>query len=100
MLVPIGFGLLRAYSSGSDFRYIWVAVASYAGVGAAMGIGRVSGTLVVRFIVAFLIATLFGWSCAMATGAKPIPAFMVAIFFGFCSGGGVTLLRLSNPDDK
>ena len=65
-----------------------------------MGIGRASGTLVVRFIIGFVIATLFGWLCAMATGAMPIPAFMVALFFGFCSGGGVTLLRLSNSEDK
>lgn len=99
-LVPIAFGLLRVSSTGSDFRYLWVAVASYAGVGAAMAIGRLSVSLVMRFIIAFAIATLFAWSVAMFTGAKPIPAFMVAIFFGFCSAGGATLLRLSHTDDK
>jgi FtsH-binding integral membrane protein len=96
----MAFGLLRAYTVRSDLRYVWVAIASYAGVGAAMAMGRVSGALVMRFIVAFVIATLFGWSVAMFTGAKPVPAFMVALFFGFCSAGGATLFRLSHSGDK
>lgn len=99
-LVPIAFGLLRASTSGSDYRYIWVAIASYVGVGVALAIGKISWALVTLFMVAFALATLTGWSMALFTGAKPIPAFMVAIFFGFCGAAGATLFRLSHPDNK
>ena len=99
-MVPIAFGLLRAASTGSDYRYIWVAIASYAGVGVVLAIGRLSWAAVMRFIVAFVLATFTGWSVAMFTGAKPIPAFMVAIFFGFCGAAGATLFRPFHRDDK
>jgi hypothetical protein len=51
-------------------------------------------------MVVFALATLTGWSVAMFTGAKPIPAFMVALFFGFCGAAGATLFRLSHSGDR
>lgn len=97
MAVPIGFGVVRAYTTASDYRYIWVAIASSLGVAVVMLIRKAARASSTTSILAFVIATLLGWSVAMVTGAKPVPAFMVAVFFGFCSAAGAVLSVLSRP---
>ena len=94
--LPVVFGLVRAASTGDDFRYLWLAAAAILGSLAVMlpdyrapGSARVS---VARAAVA--IAT--GAACAAATaiflGATAGPGVaIVAVAFGLCTGTGAVL---------
>jgi hypothetical protein len=97
MAAPIVFGIVRAYTTASDYRYIWVAIASTLGVGLVMWIRKAAQASSTTSILAFVIATLLAWTVAMVTGAKPVPALMVASFFGFCSAAGAALSVRSRP---
>jgi len=95
-VVPVAFASVRAFNTGNDFRYLWLAAASLLGSLAVMvpayrapGPARVSAW---RVICA--IAT--GAACAAATavvlGATPGPGLaIVAVSFGFCTGTGMGL---------
>ena len=97
MATPVGFGIVRAYTTASDYRYIWVAIASSLGVALVMWIRTAARASSTTSILAFAIATLLAWTVAMVTGAKPVPALMVASFFGFCSAAGAALSVRSRP---
>ena len=95
--LPFLFGLLRAAATGNDFRYLWVAAASFVGAGAitvAMKASSRERRLAIS-IGTFIVATL----CAIAAGMLletrfGIGLLVVASSFGFCSAVGWTLFAL------
>jgi hypothetical protein len=97
--VPLIFGVLRGAQTGTDFRYLWVAIAASAGA----AIGVMVGTRVVPrigifslFAAAFVVSTLAAALLGRVLGATSIPAVMaVAVFFGFCSAAGQAGVALS-----
>ncbi len=101
-VVPFAFGLLRALSTGTDFRYLWVAISSFIGAAAVMKVGsartttsRLSLTLVA---VVLVIATLVAAATAFLVGAKSVPAVLVvALAFGLCWAASCALYTLSRP---
>ncbi len=101
--VPIAFAVLRAATTGTDFRYLWLALASTLGAGLMLFITRstqpVTPGRVVRGAFALLAAAGATAVTAFALGGGSLPA-LVAIALGFatCSATGLMLtLRPSRP---
>src|SRR5215471_17758198 len=91
--MPFLFGLLRAATTGNDFRYLWVAAASLLGACAftvaaseRMRRPRVAVALAIgAFIVATLCATAAGVLLGTRFGAGLL---VVASSFAFCCATG------------
>jgi hypothetical protein len=94
--IPVGFGALRAATTGTDYRYLWVAlvsslaaglVAARSGSTAAASSGPIR-TIAVSAVAAAAAAAL----TALALGAKSAPAVLaVSVGFAACSGVGMVL---------
>lgn len=95
--VPFVFALIRAVQTGSDLRYLWVALASQLGATMVMVVGRASSRgLAVRIALsaaAFVMATLSAVLAAVLLGTRVGPGILVvASAFGFCAAAGCGLL--------
>jgi hypothetical protein len=91
---PFGFALIRAVRTGNDFRYLWVALASFAGMAAVMMVKantRKPGAGAWLPAASFVVSTLLAVLMAVLLGTTLGPGIlMVASAFGFCcavSGG-------------
>jgi hypothetical protein len=87
--VPFVFALMRALSSGSDLRLLWMALASCIGAAAmwvvTRGRSRTPGVRLGLSCVVLVVATLLAGSAAMLLGAKAAPGiWAVAFVFGVC----------------
>jgi predicted neutral ceramidase superfamily lipid hydrolase len=99
-VVPFAFGLIRAYTTGSDFRYLWVAVASFIGASVVMTLGKARSRAPTFMLPALVLvfSTLVGAATAFLLGAKSAPAVLVvALAFGLCWTASCTLYVLSRP---
>lgn len=89
-MLPFMFGLMRAVESdGTDMRYLWVALAAFAGGMLRLGMARSkTATPITRGALAagvFVISSLFAAVAAAFLGTKIGPAmFLVAAGFGAC----------------
>ena len=97
-LAPFAFGLMRATTTGSDYRMLWMAVASAIGalVIAALTT-RKKGSLALGFVlltllVSTLLAGLTGYMLGATAGAG---VWMVAFVLGLCWAASLTLFSLS-----
>ena len=93
---PFVFAAIRAFTTRSDLRFLWMALASL--VGAALilrlgqprvreGRGRFGLT-----IIAFFGAVLFGGAAALLLGARSaVSVWLVATGFALCISGGLAL---------
>ncbi len=94
--VPFGFALIRAATTGTDYRYLWLAMASTLAAGLMVGLARranrgSSGRLVRVALAVFAAAGASGVT-AFALGAGSAPAVLVVSFgFAVCSGVGLAL---------
>ena len=96
--LPFLFGLLRAVTTGDDFRYLWVAAASL--LGAAVFIAATNahshGRRIALSMGAFLVASLCATAAAMLLGTRLGPGLLiVAASFGFCAAAGGTLFAIT-----
>ncbi len=94
LATPFAFGLLRLVTTGSDWRYLLVAMASTLGAGAVTLRRRPAlwGTGA-RLLVGVGSAGLLASLGAVAVGARSVTAIiMVALGFALCSGGGAALI--------
>ena len=99
---PFAFGLLRGYKTGNDWRYLWVAIAAFIGSSVAIAIGRARskasavtiGVAVIALVVATLSAVL---AAKFLTNTQSAAAWMVSLFFGFCTSVGTVLYFVSKP---
>jgi uncharacterized membrane protein len=95
--VPVIFGVIRATSTGDDFRYLWLAGAAIAGSmlvlpprrdAAHVTVWRACGTVAAGALSAAAIAILMG--------ARAGPGIaIVASAFGLCTGTSGVLATLS-----
>jgi peptidoglycan/LPS O-acetylase OafA/YrhL len=98
--LPFLFGLLRAVTTGNDFRYLWVAAASLIGAGvftAAMG-RRMRRPRVALALSggSFIVATLCAITAAVLQGTHVGPGLLiVASSFAFCCAVGCLLLAIT-----
>jgi hypothetical protein len=98
--LPFLFGLLRAATTGNDFRYFWVAAASLFGAGVftvaarrRMRRPRVALTLSAG---SFVVATLFATAAGMLQGTRFGPGLLVvASSFAFCCAIGCMLFAIT-----
>jgi hypothetical protein len=93
--LPVAFGLIRAVSTGTDVRYLWLAGAATAGSALVMALMRRPSSFRLT-AVRTLAAVAAGTACAAATallmGTRAGPGLaVVAVSFGLCTGAGVTL---------
>ena len=94
------FGLIRAISTGTDVRYLWLAGAALVGSAAVMVLKPDRAEPVRVSVGRALSAVAAGAACAAAAsllqGATAGPGVaIVAIGFGFCTGAGAVLAFLS-----
>jgi hypothetical protein len=83
---PVGFGALRALTTGTDFRYLFTALAVLAAAGITFRVGaaRVRSRWLLSFL-ALALSTLVGGVVAVAQGATSIGAIAaVVVAFGLC----------------
>jgi hypothetical protein len=98
--VPVAFGVIRAISTGSDLRYIWLAGAAILGSMAAGLIGGAPPDPARVVLWRALAAVAAGAICAGVTailmGAKAGPGIaIVATAFGLCTGVSAMFARLA-----
>ncbi len=97
-LAPFAFGSTRAIQTGSDYRMLWMAVASAIGalVLGAFGARR-KGSLALGFVILTLIvSTLLAGLTGYMLGATSGPGvWMVAFVLGLCWAISLILFSLS-----
>jgi hypothetical protein len=99
---PFGFGLLRAFRTGYDLRYLWLAFASFLGAAGVMvveksGNRKPTGILALSALV-LVIATALAGLAAFLLGARSVAAAgIVAFAFGFCWAASYAFYALSRP---
>ena len=87
-VAPFAFGLLRA-TQASDYRMLWMAIASFAGA-ALVGLiarrhGRDSKEILALSVVVLAVSTLLAGLTARLLGATAAAGiWAVAIVFGLC----------------
>jgi hypothetical protein len=90
--LPFAFGAARALQTGSDFRYLVVAVASLASATAIVRLGARRGPSSGVWVLALVGATLVSSAVAFALGARSAPAVLVvALAFSACVTAGLAL---------
>ena len=101
-LVPFAFGLTRALSTGTDYRYFWVAFASFIGAAVVMKFGKTtSRSIVSAAFVVLIIATLVAAVTAFLVGAKSGPAVLVvALSFALCYSASCALYKMSRDQQR
>lgn len=100
--IPFAFAIVRALQTGSDLRYVWVALGSFAGAAAVMWIGkarqRSPGAVLALAVVALIVATVLAGLVAFAVGASSLVSVgVVALGFGGCHAASLALSLLSRP---
>lgn len=102
---PIGFGLFRAWQTGSDFRMLWMALAATiftAGVMAAsIGRRRTRHSVYTQAIIILLVSTLTAGAVGFFLGARAAfglwaVAFVLSSCLAACSV--FVALSRSSPD--
>jgi O-antigen/teichoic acid export membrane protein len=97
---PFVAGSLRAFSTRSDFRMLWMALASLLGAIAVMAIGNARGrmrnSLPSLAVATFIVATLVAGSVAYLLGAKAaFGVWAVAVVLSFCCAASCVFYALS-----
>ena len=94
MAIPFIFAMMRWVSTGTDFRFVWVALASTVAAAIVLAIpGRVGAARASRKILAFFAAIGAAAGAGFAQGAHSTPGVLfVAIGFAICSAGGLGLI--------
>jgi hypothetical protein len=87
--LPVAFGLIRAAQTGTDLRYIWLALAALLGAVAVVAIGRGSRDTPLRVVAlaaaALAVATFLAILTALLLGTRLGPGLLVvASSFGLC----------------
>jgi peptidoglycan/LPS O-acetylase OafA/YrhL len=100
--VPMGFGLLRFVSTGSDARSVWMAFAAMLfAIGVLVGgIGRRRSRreVVRQSVVILVVSTALAGGTAYIFGATAAAGiWMVSGAFGLCLATASLLLALSRP---
>jgi len=97
--LPIAFGVIRAAQTGTDFRYLWSAIAALVGAAAVTARGSNTDRVAVRGTLALCMGTLLAAVTAVLVGARsPGAVLVVALAFGACAAVGSGLVAWSRAD--
>ena len=93
--IPFVFAALRAFSTGTDFRYVWVALAAATAAVAVFAYsGRTARPALSRSIVALVASTVSASAVGFLLGARSVPAVLFVGFgFAICEAGGLALVH-------
>jgi hypothetical protein len=99
-VAPFAFGLLRA-TQASDYRMLWMAIASFAGAALVAVVarrhGRDSKEILAISVVVLAVATLLAGLTARLLGATAAAGiWAVAIVFGLCWAISYWLAEISH----
>jgi hypothetical protein len=99
---PFVFALLRAFHTGSDFRFLWMAFASFLGAAVVTAVGKSrsgkpKGIIALSTLVLVLATLLAGFAAFLVGATSVVGAGAVAFAFGFCWAAGYALYALSRP---
>lgn len=97
---PFGFGLLRGMQTGTDWRYLWVAIAAFVGSSVVIAMGRSQskssivtvGIAVMALLVATIAAVL---GAKFLANTQSAATWIVAFAFAFCTTVGTVLYFVS-----
>ncbi len=100
LIAPFVAGLFRAFSTGTDLRLMWMALASYVGAAAVMAVmtsrGAPTKSVLALFSVVLVVATLAAGLVGFLLGATAGPGvWMVAFVLGVFLAAGCALFVLS-----
>src|SRR3954470_18664227 len=94
--VPFAFGAIRAFQTGTDFRYLAIALAELTGAALALAVTRNRSTMTAT-LAAGLMATVSGGLLAVARGTRFGPGLLVvAAGFGICMAVAARLAHQSS----
>ena len=95
LALPVAFGVIRAVSTGSDLRYLWLAGAAIVGsmtVAFAGGTSNAGPVPIGRTVLSIVAGAVCAAGVAMLMGTKAGPGIaVVAGSFGLCTGAGAVL---------
>ena len=99
---PLVFALVRVIRTGNDFRFLWMAFASFLGAAVVMAVGKSRSREPKRVLalsaLTLVIATLLAGFAAFLVGARSVAgAGAVAFAFGLCVSASHALNALSRP---
>jgi uncharacterized membrane protein len=99
---PFVAASFRAFSTGTDFRMLWMAFAAFLATVGVMAVGKARSrrgkSLLGLSTVAFVVATLVAGSVAYLLGARaPFGVWAVAVVLSFCCAAGCAFYALSRP---
>lgn len=95
LATPFAFGVIRLLTTGSDWRYLPVAVASTLGAGAVLYVRGAAFKLVAGMVCSVALAALASW---LAGARNVVSVGIVGISFALCSVLGA-LLRTRSPKE-
>jgi hypothetical protein len=100
--IPFAFAIVRALQTGSDLRYVWVALGSLGGAVVVMAIGRARqrppAAVLALAVVALMAAAVLAGMVAFLVGASSLLSVgVVALGFGGCHAASLALYLLSRP---
>ena len=95
--LPMAFGVIRAATTGTDFRYLWSALAALAGAVAIMARAGAPLSAASRLVLALGVSTLLAATTAFLVGARsPGAVLVVALAFAGCAAVGSALVTRSS----
>lgn len=95
--LPFAFGAIRAAKTGTDARYLWVALA--AGLG-TLAVAQIAGRSrpAARALLAFLASGATGIGAALLLGTKLGPGILVvAASFAACFAAAILAAAFARP---
>jgi len=100
--IPFAFALIRAIKTGTDFRYLWMAVAAFVAAAAFVAIERarsrqrdVTTSMPLGvFLVVALVAALTGY---LLGARSSVGVWVVSVGFAFCWALSYMVYPFSRP---
>ena len=94
--VPFMFAAIRAATTGTDFRYVWLALTSTLLAAIVLGIHRRGVISIGRALLALCAATVGAYATGVIVGAaNPTSMVIVALGFAACSTVGLALFLVA-----
>ena len=98
--VPFAFGVIRAIATGTDYRYLWMAIAAALGGGlvvvATKGARRTRAGMLMRSAAMLGLATVLAGVAGYLLGARAASGIViVSLSFGLCDAASYLLASLS-----
>ena len=99
MAVPVGFALIRALKTGTDFRSVWMLAVSLAAAAVITRTWRLGRSAVLFFGIVLVTCTVLSAGTAYILGASAaFGVWAVALAFGVCIAAASTLYQLANSE--